>query len=55
MEESLNASEDEQPVVEKKDYTPPTLTIYGKLTELTAGGTGVAQEGQDTKNKNKFP
>ena len=35
------AQEQEQPVAEKKAYTPPALTRYGKLTELTATGTGM--------------
>lgn len=30
--------------VVKKVYTPPTLTVYGKLTELTAGGSGIDGE-----------
>ena len=35
---------EEQPLVEKKAYTPPALTVYGKLTELTGGGTGSSAE-----------
>ena len=35
---------EEQPVVEKKAYTPPTLTTYGKLTELTGAGTDAGIE-----------
>jgi|KBSSwiStaDraftv2_1062776.scaffolds.fasta_scaffold00622_8 hypothetical protein len=30
---------------EKKPYAPPTITEYGALEELTAGGTGNANEG----------
>lgn len=44
MEEKLIEKEQDQPIVKKKEYTPPTLTVYGKLTELTAGGTGQAKE-----------
>ena len=44
MEEKLIEKEGDQPVVKKKIYTPPTLTVYGKLTELTAGGTGTEGE-----------
>jgi hypothetical protein len=29
----------EQPLTENRTYTPPSLTVYGKLTELTGGGT----------------
>lgn len=44
MEEKLIEKEGDQPVVKKKVYTPPTLTVYGKLSELTAGGSGNAHE-----------
>jgi len=30
---------------EKKPYAPPTITEYGALEQLTAGGTGNANEG----------
>jgi hypothetical protein len=30
---------------EKKPYAPPTITEYGALEDLTAGGTGNASEG----------
>jgi hypothetical protein len=49
MEEKLIEKEGDQPVVKKKVYTPPTLTVYGKLTELTAAGTGSAVEDSDEK------
>lgn len=39
MEDKKITNEEEQPVVEKKFYVPPTLTVYGKLSELTAGGS----------------
>jgi hypothetical protein len=39
MDEKLIKEEQDQPVA-KKAYTPPALTVYGKLSELTAGGTG---------------
>ncbi|HEX5941415.1 MAG TPA: lasso RiPP family leader peptide-containing protein [Anaerolineales bacterium] len=39
MDEKPMEKEQEQPVVEKKPYTPPALIVYGKLTELTAGGS----------------
>ena len=39
MDEKLIEKEGDQPVVKKKVYTPPTLTVYGRLTELTAGGS----------------
>jgi hypothetical protein len=44
MEEKLIDKEGDQPIVKKKVYTPPTLTVYGKLSELTAGGSGNAHE-----------
>ena len=44
MEEKLIEKEQDQSIVKKKVYTPPTLTLYGKLTELTAGGTGSEAE-----------
>jgi hypothetical protein len=39
MDEKLIENGQEQPVEKKKTYTPPALTKYGKLTELTASGT----------------
>ena len=39
MDEKLVEAKQDEPVA-KKVYTPPTLTEYGKLTELTTGGTG---------------
>jgi hypothetical protein len=45
MEEKSIKREQDQTIVKKKVYTPPTLTVYGKLTELTAGGTGPDGEG----------
>ena len=33
--------------VTKKDYTTPTLKVYGKLKDLTAGGSGNAFEGNN--------
>ena len=45
MDEKPIEKEGEQTVVEKKVYTPPELTLYGKLIELTAGGSGPASEG----------
>ena len=39
MDENKIEQEQEQPVENKKAYTSPTLTMYGKLTELTAGGS----------------
>ena len=47
MDEKKIKKKQKQPTEEKKVYTPPTLTVYGKLTELTAGSGG-------TKNEN-FP
>jgi hypothetical protein len=44
MEDKLIEAKEEQPVAEKKAYTPPALTAYGKLTELTAGSNGTSIE-----------
>jgi hypothetical protein len=44
MEEKLIETKEEQPAEEKKAYTPPALIVYGKLTELTAGGSANAHE-----------
>ena len=33
-------------VVIRKVYTPPALTVYGKLIELTAGGSQGSPENQ---------
>ena len=47
MEEKLIEKEGDEAIAKKKVYTPPTLTVYGKLTELTAGGTGTMLEPQN--------
>ena len=42
--------------VTKKDYTTPTLKVYGKLKDLTVGGSGKAFEGnQGTTEIKKRP
>ena len=46
MEKKLIEKEGDQQILKKKDYTPPTLTVYGKLTELTAGGTANQMENE---------
>jgi hypothetical protein len=39
-----------EPTPQKKTYKKPVLTKYGKLKDLTTGGTGNAQEpGQGKK------
>jgi hypothetical protein len=47
MEDNENQKKDEaeQLVREKKVYTPPILTHYGKLTEITAGAVSGGTEG----------
>jgi hypothetical protein len=56
MEEKVIAKEEDGSVVEKKVYTPPTLIIYGRLTELTMTGTGISSEtktvGQPKQQRN---
>ena len=40
--------------VTKKKYTPPALKVYGKLSELTAGGTkGNTEGGSGRMDKKK--
>ena len=52
MDEKPIEREQEHPVVEKKVYTPPALTVYGKLTELTAGGSLGFPENAQPKDPN---
>lgn len=44
MKEKAKTKEQEQPVAEKRTYSPPSLTVYGKLSELTAGGLSGKKE-----------
>jgi hypothetical protein len=39
----------------KRVYRTPTLKMYGAIRELTTGGTGNAQEGEQKGNKMKRP
>jgi hypothetical protein len=55
MDEKKIEQEQEQPIVEKRAYTPPTLSIYGKLTELTASGTGMEMENMSQMTPDRFP
>ena len=52
MDEKKIEKEIEQPVVKKKAYTPPEIIKYGKLNDLTAGGTNPQMEsgGQPARN-----
>lgn len=57
MEKDLNKSEKRQ---EKKTYKSPSLTRYGKIASLTAGGSGMMQEmavmmGMGMGGVNRFP
>ena len=55
MDEKLIKEEQDQPVANKKVYTSPALTVYGKLTELTATGTGKDTEmGSSSENPFKM-
>lgn len=38
----------------KKFYSPPVLIVYGKVADLTAGGTGKDKEGMNNET-NKHP
>ena len=44
-----------QVIVKKKVYTPPILTVYGKLTELTAGGSFGNPEQQPQQTQKQRP
>jgi hypothetical protein len=44
MDKKLKKAKEKKLVVKKKTYTTPTLAVYGKLTELTAGGSGPITE-----------
>lgn len=37
------------------EYTAPTLKVYGGVVELTAGGTGISNEGSATTDVTKHP
>ena len=39
----------DEPVRKSKTYKKPTLTVYGKLKDLTTGGSGNANEGSSGK------
>ena len=55
MEDKLIESKQEEVNVEKKEYTPPTLIVYGKLTDLTAGGSKGSPEGGSPANSKNYP
>lgn len=38
-----------------KKYTPPTLTVYGKLIEITTGGSGSDYENTGYTKLDKQP
>ena len=44
MDEKKIEKEQKRPTDERKVYTPPSLTVYGKLSELTGSGTGSQME-----------
>lgn len=41
--------------VKKRRYTPPMLILYGKLADLTAGGTNASGEPGNSKVGNRKP
>lgn len=41
----MTGNQDEVPGPTKRPYEPPKLTEFGALADLTAGGTGKANEG----------
>lgn len=54
MDEKKTQKEQEQSNTRKKAYTPPALTMYGKLSELTGAGTGTSTE-QGSQSMSKRP
>lgn len=50
MEEKVIEKKQDQEIVMKKTYTPPALTVYGKLTDLTGGGVGTVTEAAAMNN-----
>lgn len=54
MEEKMIEKNQDPQIVKKKFYTPPALIVYGKLTELTAGGTkNTGEPGMSTVGNRK--
>jgi len=39
MEEKMSKQNDKLENQKKRNYSPPALTVYGKLTEVTGGGS----------------
>ena len=54
MDDKLIEKKDEQLAKPKKEYRPPELTRYGKLTELTASGTAGQTETNPSGQPNKM-
>jgi hypothetical protein len=38
---------------ERREYSAPTLSVYGSVRELTGGSTGTASDGNNATNPNK--
>jgi hypothetical protein len=53
MKEKSIETKQKEVNVEKKAYTPPSLVKYGKLSELTAGGSSTAQESHPDPSKRR--
>jgi hypothetical protein len=53
MEEKTIETRQEAGSEGKKPYTPPALTVYGKLVELTAGGSNASGEPGSSKVGNR--
>jgi hypothetical protein len=54
MDEKSIEKEQEKPAEKTRVYTPPALTRYGKLTELTASGTAGEKETNPGGQPNKM-
>jgi hypothetical protein len=54
MEEKTIEKQQEHQVIEKKVYASPTLMVYGKLSDLTAGGSKASGESTTPPTDNDY-
>lgn len=54
MEEKQIKKKHNRKFMNKRVYTPPALTLYGKLTELTEGGTASPTEVSQGNKSSKY-
>lgn len=55
MEEKVIEKDRDQKIAKKKVYKAPSLNVYGKLTELTAAGTGTQMENASMMGPSYYP